>query len=98
MKTGLAPWCQLEAPVKVILLLSLSSFSYLFYLQLLDCCVYCQFLHLSLLAGFLLVSSVMSFNLEDFIAHPSKEELDSLLKPQLRQVVQQLKIEHEENA
>ena len=40
----------------------------------------------------------MSFNLEDFITHPSKEELDSLLKPQLRQVVQRLKIEHEENA
>ena len=40
----------------------------------------------------------MSFNLEDFIAHPSKEELDLLLKPQLRQVVQQLKIEREENA
>ena len=40
----------------------------------------------------------MSFILEDFIAHPSKEELDSLLKPQLRQVVQQLKIDHKENA
>ena len=40
----------------------------------------------------------MSFNLEDFIAHVSKEELDSLLKPHLRQVVQRLKIEHEENA
>ena len=40
----------------------------------------------------------MSFNLEDFIAHPSTKELDSLLKPQLRQVIQRLEIEHEENA
>ena len=30
----------------------------------------------------------MSFNLKDFITHPFKEELDSLLKPQLRQVFQ----------
>ena len=98
-KTGLVPWCRLEAPVKVIILLPLFSFSFLFYLQLPDCCSYRQFLHLLPLAGsFLLMPSVMSFNLEDFIAHPSKEELDSLLKPQLRQVVQRLKIEHEENA
>ena len=38
------------------------------------------------------------FSLEDFIAHPSTKELDSLLKPQLRQVIQRLEIEHEENA
>ena len=36
-------------------------------------------------------------NLEDIIAHPLKKELDLLVKPQLRQVIQQLKIEHEEN-
>lgn len=40
----------------------------------------------------------MSFNLEEFLARPSKRELDSLLKPQLRQVVRQLEIECEEHA
>ena len=48
--------------------------------------------------SFLLVPSGMSFNLEDFIAYTSKEELNSLLKPQLRQVVQQLKTEHKKKA
>ena len=37
-------------------------------------------------------SVVMSFNIEEFIAHPSRRELDSLLKTQLRQLVQQLEI------
>ena len=35
----------------------------------------------------------MSFNLEEFIKHPSKKDLDSLLKPQLKQVAQLLNIE-----
>ena len=43
-------------------------------------------------------TSGMYFSLEDFIAYPSTKELDSLLKPQLRQVIQLLEIEHEENA
>ena len=43
-------------------------------------------------------TSEMSFILEDFITHPSKKKLDLLLKPQLRQVVQRLELEHEENA
>jgi len=34
----------------------------------------------------------MSFNIEEFITNPSKTELDSLLKGQSRQVVQQLEI------
>ena len=42
----------------------------------------------------------MSFDIEEFIAHPSKRELDSLLKPQLKQVVQRLgiSVENEEKA
>jgi len=32
----------------------------------------------------------MSFNIEEFIAHPPRRELDSLLKTQLRKVVQRL--------
>ena len=45
-------------------------------------------------------SVVLSFNIEQFIANPSKTELDSLLKGQLRQVVQRLEInvENEEKA
>ena len=35
----------------------------------------------------------MSFNLEEFIKHPSKKDLDSLLKPQLKKVAQLLNIE-----
>ena len=35
----------------------------------------------------------MSFNLEEFIKHPSKKDLDLLLKPQLKQVAQLLNIE-----
>jgi len=34
----------------------------------------------------------MSFNIEEFIVNPLKTELDSLLKGQLRQIVQQLEI------
>jgi len=34
----------------------------------------------------------MSFNIEEFITHPSRRELDSLLKTQLRQLVQWLEI------
>ena len=78
------------------------AFLLVLFIQLLDVCGYYQFLHLLPLARFLLLqtsaTSGMSFNLEDFIAHPSKKELDSLLKPQLRQVIQRLEIEHEENA
>ena len=42
----------------------------------------------------------MSFNVKEFVAHPLKWELDSLLKTQLRQVVQHLKIavDNEEKA
>ena len=72
------------------------------FIQLLNVCGYHQFSHLLPLAQFLLLQtsaiSGMSFNLKDFIAHPSTKELDSLLKPQLRQVIQRLEIEHEENA
>ena len=71
----------LEAPVKVILLLPVFLFS-LFYLQLLDYCSYGKFLHLSLFADLFLVECF--FNFEDFIAHPSKEELGLLLNPQSR--------------
>ena len=35
----------------------------------------------------------MSCDLEEFIKHPSKKDLDSLLKPQLKQVAQLLNIE-----
>ena len=42
----------------------------------------------------------MSFDIEEFITHPSKRELDSLLKSQLKQVVQRLgiSVENEEKA
>ena len=78
------------------------TFLLVLFIQLLDVCGYHQFSHLLLLARFLLLQTLAtsgrSFSLKDFITHPSKKELDSLLKPQLRQVIQQLEIEHEENA
>ena len=42
----------------------------------------------------------MLFDIEEFIAYPLKRELDSLLKPQLKQVVQRLgiSVENEEKA
>ena len=46
---------------------------------------------------FVFIAKWNDFYLEDFITHPLKEKLDLLLKPQLRQVVQQLKIQHEGN-
>ena len=68
------------------------AFLLVLFIQLLDVCGYHQCSHLLPLARFLLLqtsaTSGMSFNLEDFIAHPSKKELVLLLKPQLRQVIQ----------
>lgn len=87
-KTNLAPWCQLEAPIKMILLpLGGATF---FPFCFTNCCGIFIFITASLLSvvsNIALVTSGMSFNLKDFIAHPSKKGLDSLLKPQLRQVV-----------
>ena len=68
------------------------TFLLVLFIQLLDVCGYHQCSHLLPLARFLLLqtsaTSGMFFNLEDFIAHPSKKELVLLLKPQLRQVIQ----------